>query len=186
MKLITFFAAAAIGIASATTAHATMPPLTAEPQPATPDACRAWAERQSEDAIQMWGQSEDGTWLREIAFQRLTDICLGKEPPEIVFFGSSAGFDATYCQKHPKQKICVDHAKASAVERQLSQCMAAARTKHGSQSNWGDAPKRSVGACMEAAGFFLGYDDCAAPDAVLYPSCWFASEAEAEASGESR
>ena len=39
--------------------------------------------------------------------QRLVDSCLGQEPPEIVGFDSSVGFNLTYCEKHPKQKICV-------------------------------------------------------------------------------
>jgi hypothetical protein len=82
----------------ATSANATMPMLTPDPKPATPDACRAWAAEQSEDAIEMWGQLEDGTRSREIALQRLTDSCLGKDVPEIVAFGSSIGFNLGYAQ----------------------------------------------------------------------------------------
>jgi hypothetical protein len=37
----------------------------------------------------------------------LADDCLGKPKPEIVGFGSSAGFDRDYCRHHPRQKMCL-------------------------------------------------------------------------------
>ena len=91
----------------ATDAHATMPQLTPDPKPATPETCRAWASSQSEDAFDMWGIQEDGTSSHEVAVQRLYLSCLGQEPPEIVGFGSSIGVDIGYCELHPTQKICV-------------------------------------------------------------------------------
>jgi hypothetical protein len=42
-----------------------------------------------------------------VAVRRLADDCLGKPKPEIVGFGSSAGFDRDYCRHHPRQKICL-------------------------------------------------------------------------------
>jgi hypothetical protein len=102
LTAISFFAA----IVLATAAHATMPVLTATPKPATPESCKAWASSQDEDAIWMWGTQEDGTTSEVVALQRLTASCLGEEPPEIVGFGSSVGFDDAYCEKHPQQKIC--------------------------------------------------------------------------------
>jgi hypothetical protein len=92
----------------ATSANATMPMLTPDPKPATPDSCRAWAAEQDEDAIDIWGIQEDGTSSPDVALQRLTDSCLGKDPPEIVGFGSSVGVNLGYCERHPEQKICVD------------------------------------------------------------------------------
>lgn len=89
-----------------TSAHATMPLLTPNPKPPTTAACKAWAAEQDADAIQMWGIQEDGTSSRAVALRRLSDSCVGRSPPEIVGFGSSAGFDATYCGKHPKAKLC--------------------------------------------------------------------------------
>jgi len=83
-----------------------MPTLTPSPKKVSLAACEKWAARQSPDAIEMWGIRENGTSSREIAILRLTLSCLGDEPPEIVGFGSSVGFDAAYCEKHPDKKIC--------------------------------------------------------------------------------
>jgi hypothetical protein len=106
MKPVTTIGFASFLLVLATDARATMPLLTAEPKPATPDACRAWASSQDEDAIELWGIEEDGTSSPEVAVQRLYLSCLGQQPPEIVGFGSSVGFNEAYCKKHPKQKIC--------------------------------------------------------------------------------
>jgi hypothetical protein len=92
----------------ATDGHATMPLLTDEPKPATLETCRIWADKQSQDAIDMWGVQEDGTYSDEVALERLYQKCLGYEPPEIVGFESSIGFNITYCEMHPTQKICDD------------------------------------------------------------------------------
>lgn len=54
----------------------------------------------------MWGIQESGNSSRDIALLRLALSCLGDKTPEIVGFGSSAGFDATYCKKHRSAQIC--------------------------------------------------------------------------------
>jgi hypothetical protein len=105
---VTRYATVAFFVLLATSASATMPTLTPTPDPATPDACKAWAASQDEDAIEMWGIQESGDSSPEIAVQRLALFCQGDQPPEIVGFGSSVGFDDAYCQNHPKQKICAD------------------------------------------------------------------------------
>jgi hypothetical protein len=112
LTAINFFAAFVL----ASAAHATMPQLTPEPKPATPEACRAWVTSQSDDAMDMWGIQEDGTSSPEVAVQRLTASCLGQPVPEIVGFGSSIGVDIHYCELHPKQKICLDTAEFYAAE----------------------------------------------------------------------
>jgi hypothetical protein len=89
-------------------AHATGPELTPTTKPSTPEACKAWAAKQDSDAFYMWGQQKNGWSSRQIALRRLILFCLGHRPPEIVNFGSSAGFDQTYCHKHPRFKICKD------------------------------------------------------------------------------
>jgi hypothetical protein len=90
-------------------AHATMPTLTGKPKPASPIACKDWAAKQDEEAINMWGIQEDGTSPKAVALERLSNFCLGKGSPAIVGFGSSAGFNDAYCKKRPRTKICVDH-----------------------------------------------------------------------------
>jgi hypothetical protein len=103
---------AAFTATNGTTALATMPLLDDMPHSRTPAACRAWADKQPEngdgDVGYMWGQHEDGRTDRATAVQRLTDNCLGKPVPEIVGFGSSNGFDTSYCKRHPRVKICID------------------------------------------------------------------------------
>lgn len=81
-------------------AFATMPTLTPKPKPMTPAACEKWAASQDDDAIGMWGIQETGVSSRDLALRRLALSCLGDPPPEIVGFGSSAGFDEGYCRKH--------------------------------------------------------------------------------------
>ena len=44
------------------------------------------------------GILDDGNSDRAVAVRRLADDCLGKPKPEIVGFGSSAGFDRDYCR----------------------------------------------------------------------------------------
>ena len=96
----------------ATDTHATMPLLTDEPKPATPETCRIWAANQSQDAIDMWGVQEDGTSSPEVALLLLYLQSLGIEPPDLPgpgpAWGSSIGVNIGYCELHPTQKICVD------------------------------------------------------------------------------
>lgn len=89
-------------------AYSTMPLLSEKPQLISPSTCQKWAATQDNDAIEMWGIQADGNSSKALALQRLTDDCLGQPAPEIVGFGSSAGFDDSYCQKHSEQKICSD------------------------------------------------------------------------------
>jgi hypothetical protein len=83
-----------------------MPLLTPKPNPASAETCQKWAASQDDDAIEMWGIQENGSSSRDIALLRLALSCLGDRPPEIVGFGSSAGFDASYCKKHRGAPIC--------------------------------------------------------------------------------
>ena len=81
-----------------------MPMLGDMPSRRTDEACWAWAEQQAKDneiAI-MWGLLEDGNVDRAVAARRLCDDCLGRPKPEIVGFGSSAGYDMAYCRRHPR------------------------------------------------------------------------------------
>jgi hypothetical protein len=88
-------------------AWATMPLLDEKPPMRTDEACWAWADQQAKDeeVASMWGVLDDGNSDRAIAVRRLGDDCLGKPKPDIVGFGSSAGFDRDYCRHHPRQKI---------------------------------------------------------------------------------
>ena len=90
-------------------AWATMPLLDEKPPTRTDEACWAWADQQAKDdeIASMWGILDDGNTDRAVAVRRLADDCLGKPKPEIVGFGSSAGFDRDYCRHHPHQKICL-------------------------------------------------------------------------------
>jgi hypothetical protein len=83
-----------------------MPELTSRPNVASRANCRIWAAGQSAEAIKMWGIRGDGTSSRSVAIDRLVGSCMGQNPPEIVGFGSSVGFDREYCEKHPAFKIC--------------------------------------------------------------------------------
>lgn len=94
---------------AATSGHATMPMLTSSPKPPTPTACKKWAAKQDADAIGMWGIQDDGTSSRAVALRRLANSCMGHRPPDIVGFGSSAGFDEAYCEKHTTLKLCKDY-----------------------------------------------------------------------------
>jgi hypothetical protein len=87
---------------------ATAAKLANRPSPATPAACKTWASNQEDDAITMWSRQEDGTSPRAVGLKRLYDYCMGKEPPDIVYFGSDSGFDADYCKSHPGIKLCKD------------------------------------------------------------------------------
>jgi hypothetical protein len=62
----------------------------------------------------MWGTQESGEHSKGVAFSRLTESCLGRSPPDIVNFGSSVGFDDSFCLKHKLAKICEKEAAASA------------------------------------------------------------------------
>ncbi len=90
----------------ATSARATMPMLNDTPRQRSPVTCKDWAAGQDDDALEMWGIQESGSSSRDVAIDRLTRFCLGKKSPDIVGFGSSAGFDEAYCENHKKAAIC--------------------------------------------------------------------------------
>ena len=95
-------------------ASATMPVLTDMPSHRTPAACKKWAAKQDEDAIEMWSTQEDGTFPHKVGLRRLYLFCLGDfgdDQPEIVGFYSSIGASMAYCAKHPGIKICEDVAE---------------------------------------------------------------------------
>jgi hypothetical protein len=87
-------------------ANATAPKMTAAPAMATQQTCKAWAAKQNEDVIYMWGQTESGATSPAIAKHRLVGYCMGLGAPEIVNFGSSVGFDEGYCAKNAAAPIC--------------------------------------------------------------------------------
>jgi len=94
------------------TAGATMPPLSDMPSRRTDDACWTWAEKQvadDEDVAAMWGLRETGDSDPKVAARRLTDYCVGKPVPKIVYFYSSAGVADAYCRSHARERICVMH-----------------------------------------------------------------------------
>jgi hypothetical protein len=93
-------------LAIAGNVHATMPMLTDEPKPALPKTCKEWATKQGVEALEMWGIQEDGKSSRTVGINRLASYCMGQPKPEIVGFGSSAGFDRAYCNKHQEQDLC--------------------------------------------------------------------------------
>lgn len=87
--------------------NATMPMLTDQPKPALPATCKEWAAKQDDEALEMWGVQEDGKSSRTVGINRLASYCMGQPKPEIVGFGSSAGFDRDYCNKHQEQDVCM-------------------------------------------------------------------------------
>lgn len=87
-------------------AFATMPPLTEKPSKPSLAVCQKWAKKQDEDAVYMWGLQESGKSSPVFAQLRLTLYCLGDTPPEIVGFGSSAGFNQSYCERHSDATAC--------------------------------------------------------------------------------
>jgi hypothetical protein len=89
-----------------TYASASMPALQAFPGNPTILTCNRWAESQDEDALYMWGILESGEHSEAVGQKRLATYCLRDVKPEIVGFGSSAGFDEAYCLKHKDQAIC--------------------------------------------------------------------------------
>jgi hypothetical protein len=91
--------------------HANMPMLTDEPRPSSPAACKEWAAKQDDEALEMWGIQEDGKSSRGVGINRLASYCMGQPKPEIVGFGSSAGFDRDYCKKHQEQDLCTARPK---------------------------------------------------------------------------
>jgi hypothetical protein len=93
-------------LASVQFANATMPMLTPVPTKETKATRKAWAGKQDADVICMWGLLDSGVSWPEVAKHRLTDFCTGLGKPEIVGFGSSAGFDRDYCAKYPTVRIC--------------------------------------------------------------------------------
>lgn len=88
-------------------ALSSMPVLTPSPSPATAATCTHWALQQDEDALYMWGTTESGDFSKVDAIRTLVGFCLGREAPDIVGWGSSAGFDDAYCEKHANAQICV-------------------------------------------------------------------------------
>jgi len=103
--LLTIIALAAMVVPS----WATMPLLGEMPSKRTDEACWAWVDQQAkdDDVAFMWGVLDDGDTDRAVAARRLFDDCLDKPKPEIVGFGSSAGFDRDYCSRHSRQTICL-------------------------------------------------------------------------------
>lgn len=97
-------------------ALATMPMLTDQPRPASPKTCKEWAAKQDDEALEMWGIQEDGKSSRAVGINRLASYCMGQPAPEIVGFGSSAGFDLDYCSKHQEQDLCIARQRS---ERQI-------------------------------------------------------------------
>jgi hypothetical protein len=109
-NMVSRYAALAVALESmffgAHSAVATIPRLTDGPNPSSITACKQWAAQQSGDAIDMWGIQEDGSSSRTVSLDRLARHCVGEPAPEIVGFGSSAGFNETYCKKFPTIKLC--------------------------------------------------------------------------------
>jgi hypothetical protein len=133
-------------LAGLSAANATMPLLTTEPGNPSPSSCKAWARKQSDDAIQMWGIQEDGTSSHNVAIDRLARSCMGQRPPEIVGFGSSAGFDDGYCKKHPAAKICKDVKAVDADPRiSASQALLTIPTRFGPVSVEKDGGECCIG-----------------------------------------
>jgi hypothetical protein len=100
------FVAAILVLAFSTPAYATMPFLTEKPESPNQASCEKWAAEQDDDAIEMWGTQDSGISSSTVALHRLADSCMGHEPPDIIGFGSSAGFDRAYCKKHASSKLC--------------------------------------------------------------------------------
>lgn len=99
-----------VGVAAlfATNAFATMPPLTDMPNGKSVAVCLQWAKEQDEDSLYMWGTQDSGANSQAVAIDRLARYCIDGSQPEIVGFGSSAGFDEAYCRKHSRSAICRD------------------------------------------------------------------------------
>jgi hypothetical protein len=97
--------------------YATVPMLTEQPTPASSVACKEWAARQDDEALEMWGIQEDGQSSRTVGINRLASYCMGLPKPEIVGFGSSAGFDRDYCKRHKKQDLCMNRQKTAGPTR---------------------------------------------------------------------
>jgi len=94
-------------------ANATMSPLPEQPVKKSIVNCRSWSlraisptEPSFKDAIMMWGLGETGGLSKSLAARRLSDFCMGKTPPLIVFFYSSVGAAENYCKLHPRTKLC--------------------------------------------------------------------------------
>ena len=109
--------------------HATMPMLADQPRPAAPGACKEWAVKQDDEALEMWGIQEDGKSSLAVGINRLASYCMGQPKPEIVGFGSSAGFDREYCNKHQEQDLCNARQRPEGATRDnLQTILAACRT----------------------------------------------------------
>ncbi|MDR3407708.1 MAG: hypothetical protein P4L68_04340 [Methylovirgula sp.] len=98
--------AVALLVVFSPSAHATMPFLTPMPDDRSPPSCERWAAQQDGDAIYAWGQQDGGGSSKDVAALRLALYCLGDPAPEIIGFGSSAGFDRDYCERHRRAAIC--------------------------------------------------------------------------------
>jgi TonB family protein len=92
---------------AATPALATTPTLTDKPSVINSGTCARWATNQNPGVVYpIWGIQEDGSVSNDVAIKRLIDECMGKPVPEIVGFGTSAGFEQNYCSRHPTSGIC--------------------------------------------------------------------------------
>jgi hypothetical protein len=53
----------------------------------------------------MWGIQDSNANSQAVAVDRLARYCIDGSQPEIIGFGSSVGFDSTYCRKHSKAAL---------------------------------------------------------------------------------
>ena len=90
---------------------ATLPKLTDKPPVINSGSCARWATNQNPAVVYpIWGIQEDGSVSNAVAIKRLVDVCMGKPMPEILGFGTSAGFEKNYCGRHPTFGICKKYA----------------------------------------------------------------------------
>ena len=115
--------ATCITLMAAGNALANMPMLTDQPRPPSPMACKEWATKQGDEALVMWGIQEDGKSSRAVGLNRLASYCMGQPKPEIVGFGSSAGFDRDYCSKHQEQDLCIARQRPESPTRESSKAI---------------------------------------------------------------
>ena len=87
----------------------------------------------------MWGVLKDGGTSRDVGLMRLVLSCLGDEQPEIVGFGSSAGYDESFCEKHADYGVCRREAER---ERGAPACVVNDPTP--TPMNYRTAPNRRV------------------------------------------
>ena len=91
--------------------------LSDPPKTPTLESCHAWAASQHEQAtLKMWGRIKNGKSSLHIAVLRLTLSCLGDDPPSIIFFGSSAGFNDRFCTDKRAEPICKQWAAIASMD----------------------------------------------------------------------